>query len=210
MMTTSTHPLAADYLRRLERAAGVLPRHQRDELVAEIRDHLDAGITPDASEADVRNLLDDLGAPEAIVAEARPDGARRLPERGPREVFALLLLVTGLPMLIIGWFVGAALLLWSPLWTVRQKLLGLLIFPGGYFVTLGAAFVMPMATGSDTSEICTGSATDGPGVLECVDVTSGSSGTSLWPILLIVVLVVAPVVMATYLYRAAGRRAAIA
>jgi hypothetical protein len=30
------------------------------------------------------------------------------------------------------------LLLWSPLWTVRQKLLGILVWPGGYITWLGA------------------------------------------------------------------------
>jgi uncharacterized membrane protein len=205
MMTTSTHPLAADYLRRLERAAGVLPRRQRDELVAEIRDHLDAGITTDATEADVRNLLDDLGSPEAIVAAARPEGDhRRLPERGPREVFALLLLVTGLPVILIGWFIGAALLLWSPLWTFRQKLLGLLVFPGGYFVTLAATVLMPVGSASSNSEVCT----TANGITECVETASGSSGLHLWPVLLVAVLVVAPLAMAAHLYQAAGSRAA--
>jgi len=206
MTTTSTHPLAADYLRRLERAAGVLPRHQRDELVAEIRDHLDAGIGPDAAEADVRNLLDALGPPEAIVAAARPDGSHPLPERGPREVLALIMLVTGLPMLVFGWLVGAALLLWSPLWTIRQKVLGLLVFPGGYVITLSAALLMSSRSSSDTTEVCAESVRGG--VMDCVEVPSGSAGTPLWSIVLIAVLAIAPLVVAIHLYRAAGRRAA--
>ena len=44
MMTTAANSLVADYLRRLERAARALPRAQRDELVAEIRDHLVHGV----------------------------------------------------------------------------------------------------------------------------------------------------------------------
>jgi len=209
MMTTSTHPLAADYLRRLERAARMLPRHQRDELVAEIRNHLDAGISPGSSEADVRNLLDDLGPPEAIVEAARPEGppVRPLPERGPREVFALLLLVTGLPLVLVGWFIGAVLLLWSPLWTVRQKALGLLVFPGGYFVTLGVSLLMVSTASGTETEIC--SETTRGGVMDCVE-ASGSSGPSLWPILFVVVLVVGPLLMAAHLYQEAGRRAATA
>ena len=147
MTTTSTHPLAADYVRRLERAARVLPRHQRDELLGEIRDHLDAGIRPDATEADVRNLLDDLGPPETIVAAARPDGPKV--ERGPREVLALIMLVTGLPMFLVGWLIGVGLLLWSPLWTVRQKLLGMLVFPGGYLLTLTYSLLVGARTRSE-------------------------------------------------------------
>ena len=88
-MTTTTHRLIDEYLQRLERAARVLPRRDREELLAEIRSHLDAGLPPQATEADIRNLLDDLGPPDSIVAAARPD--RRAARRGPRELFALLL-----------------------------------------------------------------------------------------------------------------------
>jgi hypothetical protein len=209
MTTTSIHPLAADYVRRLERAARVLPRHQRDELVAEIRDHLDAGITADSSEADVRNLLDDLGPPEDIVAAAQPDAPRT--ERGIREILALLLLVTGLPMLFLGWLAGAVLLLQSPVWTARQKLLGLLVFPGGYLVTLGAGlFVAATSEGTESEVICPAPVGGSTPALDCVPnpVLPGDSGTSVWGTLFIVVLVVAPLVMAAYLYRAAGDRSA--
>jgi hypothetical protein len=47
MTTTARDPLLDEYLRDLERVARVLPRAQRDELLAEIRDHLDAGLEPD-------------------------------------------------------------------------------------------------------------------------------------------------------------------
>src|SRR5581483_12463668 len=40
MTTTTLHPLAADYLDRLERAARRLPRGERRELVEEISAHL--------------------------------------------------------------------------------------------------------------------------------------------------------------------------
>jgi hypothetical protein len=137
-MMTTTHPLAEDYLRRLHHIARVLPRNERAELVAEIRDHLDSGLAPDATEADVRNLLDQLGPPDAVVAAARPE--RPPTRRGAREVFALILLVTGLPP-ILGWLAGVGLLLWSPLWSTRQKLLGILVWPGGYMVLLAAPVI---------------------------------------------------------------------
>lgn len=115
---TVMHPLAGDYLRHLERTARVLPHRQRDELVAEIRSHLDAGLPPDASEADVRNLLDELGTPTDIVAAAQPDRAPA--RRGAREVIALILLVAGVP-LVLGWLVGVALACWSPLVVVARE-----------------------------------------------------------------------------------------
>jgi HAAS domain-containing protein len=191
---TTTHPLANDYVKRLDRAAHVLPRRDREDLVAEIRTHLDSGLPPDATEADVRNLLDELGPPENIVAAAAgPQPAT--PTRGAREVFALILLVTGLPP-VIGWLAGVGLLLWSPLWSTRQKLLGILVWPGGYPVlfglpVMGSAISCPEPTGGP-SNTPTG----------CV-----SSGPSVWWIIAAVIIAAAPLVVATYLYRAAGRQA---
>jgi hypothetical protein len=94
-MKTTIHPLAEEYLRRLEHHARVLPRSERDELIAEIRDHVTSGLSADSTEADVRNLLDALGSPADIVDAARPENPPV--RRGAREVFALILLVTGLP-----------------------------------------------------------------------------------------------------------------
>jgi uncharacterized membrane protein len=193
-MNTTTHPLVDDYLRRLHRAARVLPRHQSDELVAEIRSHFDAGLAPDASEAEVRNLLDDLGPPEAVVAAAQPD--RSPSRRGPREICALLLLLTGFPP-VLGWLVGVMLLLWSPLWSARQKLLAILVWPGGYLlIGLGAS-----VAALSTSESCPVPASGSSVAAQC----AGSEPSS-WPLVLaVIIFVVAPLLVMTYLYRAAGR-----
>jgi hypothetical protein len=192
-MMTTTHPLADDYLRRLEHSARALPRHEREELVGAIRDHLDSGLRPDATEADVRNLLDELGPPEDIVAAARP--AQPPARRGAREAFALILLVTGLPP-ILGWLVGVGLLLWSPLWTARQKLLGILVWPGGYILLLG---VMGALANTRSCPV----PADGPSgtATSCV-----SSGLSPWWIIVAIIIAAAPLLVATYLYRAAGRQ----
>jgi hypothetical protein len=181
-MMKTTHPLVDDYLRRLERAARVLPGCQRDELLAEIRNHLDAGLRPDASEAEVRNFLEDLGTPADIIDAAQPDRAPT--RRGAREVFAVLLLLVGLPP-ILGWLVGVALLLWSPLWSARQKLLGILVWPGGLILWIAVAPAVALSR-------------SGP----------HTSGPPAWAVVaLLVVLVVSPILVASYLYRAAGRRA---
>jgi hypothetical protein len=190
-MRTTTHPLADDYLRRLDRAARALPRRERDDLVADIRGHLDAGLVPGAAEADVRNLLDELGPPEDVVAAASP--STPVVRRGAREVFALLFLVTGLPP-VLGWLVGVGLLLWSPLWSARQKLLAILVWPGGYVTLLGFGLVA-----ARTCDEQGGSPVGVP--TECVP-----AGPSVLTIVAAVVLFTAPLVVAAYLYRAAGRR----
>jgi uncharacterized membrane protein len=71
-MNATTHPLAETFLRRLEQAARVLPRHGRTELVAEIRSHFESGLRTGATEAEVRHVIDELGPPEEILAAARP------------------------------------------------------------------------------------------------------------------------------------------
>ncbi len=176
-MTVTMHPLGEEYLGRLERAARVLPRGQREELLEEIRSHLEAGLPPDATEADARNVLDALGSPADIVAAARPDHVPT--RRGAREVLALIFLVTGFPW-ILGWLIGVGLLVSSPLWTPRQKLLGVFVWPGGY---VGASLAIAVLA---------------------------SVSMSNWRYVAIAFLVLAPLVVAAYLYRAAGRQADLA
>ena len=73
-MNVHTDPLVDDYLRRLDAAASALPAHQRDELVSQIRDHLEEALrrTPPGDKAAVRNILERLGPPEEIAAAADP------------------------------------------------------------------------------------------------------------------------------------------
>jgi hypothetical protein len=190
----------------LDGAAKVLPRRDRDELVGEIRAHLDEAVPADASEADVRNALDALGAPWDIVAAA--GGESTAVRRGPREIFALLLLVTGgVPIPIIGWFVGLGLLIWSPLWTTRQKWLGALVWPGGWF---GLVLLATIPSSSGTT-LCESSGTfpvpsDHPVAASC---TTTGHVFAWWEVLPVAVVAVGlPIVVAIHLWRAAGRRAA--
>ena len=134
-MNTTLHPLAEEYLRRLDRAAWSLPGPDRAELLAEIRAHLEAGLTPGSTDADVRNLLDELGAPDDIVAAAQSsaDGApsagfpRPAPPAadspwGPVEIVAVLGLTVGTFVLpIIGPLVGIVLVWMSTRWSGREK-----------------------------------------------------------------------------------------
>jgi uncharacterized membrane protein len=136
-MMPTTHPLATAYLRRLDAATTVLSGPDREELLAQIRDHIDAGLAPDATEADVRNLLDELGSPEQIVAAARQEnaladeGARPLERRRRVPVFeivALVVLALGyLATPLIGWLPGAAMVLMSRMWSWRTKLTALVL-----------------------------------------------------------------------------------
>jgi hypothetical protein len=134
MRATRLHPLAEQYLGQLDAAARSLPDRDREELLTEVRGHLEAGLPADASEADVRNLLRDLGSPADIVAaadaesgSARPgaSGAAAAPPASPWgavEVFAVLGLTLGAFLLpVIGPLVGICLAWTSPRWTRHEK-----------------------------------------------------------------------------------------
>lgn len=76
------HPLVADYLRRLERAAMHAPPDGRDILLEEIAAHLGATVPLNATDEHARQLLAAFGSPEDLVAEAfgrapRPDPVTR-------------------------------------------------------------------------------------------------------------------------------------
>lgn len=163
MTTSSVDPLISGYLRRVRSAGRQLPRDSRDELVAQLEEHLRDAAPNGSSRADVQAALDQLGEPEVIVAEE----SRRLgipPARaGAREWWAIgLLLVGGVILPIIGWLVGAYLLWTSRVWSVRDKLLGTLVVPGGWIwvpVVLVAGASVQTCAGTSTVTRCTGSAT---------------------------------------------------
>lgn len=71
-MKVQSDPLVEDYLRRLEAVASALPAYRRDELLAEIREHLAEALrqVPAGDEAAVSSVLERLGSPEEIVAAA--------------------------------------------------------------------------------------------------------------------------------------------
>ncbi len=128
-MNTTLPPLAEDYLARLDRAAQGLPAPDRDELLAELRSHLQAGLAPDATDADVLNLLHELGSPEDIVAAAQPEHSTPLTSAsqpaspwGALEVIAVLALTVGTFVLpVVGPLVGIVLVWGSTRWTRREK-----------------------------------------------------------------------------------------
>lgn len=124
MSTTQTDLLVDDYLRRLEAAASHLQRSRRAELVAEIREHIEAALRQEdaASEVAVRNVLERLGPPEEIVEASEQPPEQSPPRRaGSLEIAALLTLLVP----VIGWVVGPVLVFVSEAWARRDKLIGL-------------------------------------------------------------------------------------
>jgi hypothetical protein len=73
-----------------------------------------------------------------------------------------VLLVGGVIVPVIGCLVGAYLLWTSRVWSLREKLLGTLVLPGGWIwvpVVLVAGSSVQTCEGTSTVNRCTGSAT---------------------------------------------------
>jgi hypothetical protein len=198
-MNSATQSLVTRYLRDLERALHDLPGSRRREMVDDIRAHIDEAATS-ASEADVRTILDQVGDPESIAAEARERFGIERQKAGILEGGAIaLLLVGGVILPGVGWIIGAVLLWLSRVWTVRDKLIGTLLVPGG----LASAFFLGLfATG--TSSSCETVKTV-PGGSEVGICSAETIGPGIWSTLLLVFLILAPIATAIYLGRRAWR-----
>ena len=204
-MTSTADRLVEDYLRSLDRELSGLPRARRRELTEQITSHIAearAGLENE-DEAEIRNLLDRLGEPAEIAEEARERAEPRPRRAGWMEILALiLLLIGGIVLPVVGWFVGVVLLWVSDAWTTREKLVGTFVIPGGLATPLllgGLAVTAescstefdPM-TGAEISSSCTG------GSFQAADV--------LGPVLA-VVLLLAPVFTTIFLARRLRRPA---
>jgi uncharacterized membrane protein len=146
MTTTARHPLVEDYLRRLWAEAAALPVDQARELLADIEEHLGAALPPAASETQVRNVLERLGEPAALVAAAHEDEPtthRPKSFASPSGAIACLVLAELLfilfPLAIVLWVLGLVMLARATVWTEREKTLGFLGLGSGF--PLVAVFV---------------------------------------------------------------------
>jgi hypothetical protein len=175
--------LAAGYLDALERAARDLPRTPRRELTADIRSHVEEARSRAETPADMADALDRLG-----VEPARG---------GTLEwISVVLLLIGGVVVPILGWFAGVVLLWGSRVWTLRDKLLGTLLVPGG--------LALPLFLGVTAVDVQSCSGPVG-GELTC---TGGRSDAEAWlAVALLAFSVIAPLATSVYLIRRARRPA---
>jgi hypothetical protein len=129
---TDDDRLVADYLRRLRRAARGLPRGRRGELIGEITEHIAEARAAAAQEPTgetIPDILGQLGQPAEIVRAAGGPAMARRP--GGLEITAVILLMIGGFIFLVGWVAGCVLLWISPRWRWPDKLLGTLVWPGG-------------------------------------------------------------------------------
>jgi uncharacterized membrane protein len=203
-----------EYLHDLEAELRDLPRSRRQELLGEIHEHIDSALAdaPARDEAEVRNVLDRLGDPSDIAEEARQRFGVPKVKSGALEIAALiLLLVGGIILPVIGWFIGVILLWSSRVWTTGEKLAGTLLFPGG--------LLLPAALGLGAVGVrsCSGVIQNvdqlGTGAPVHVTVMSCQGPSALYKVgaaILMAVLVIVPIAVAVVLARRMRDRTASA
>ncbi|MDA8057877.1 MAG: hypothetical protein M0032_07880 [Actinomycetota bacterium] len=201
-----TDDMVERYLDELDAALRGLPPEVRRQMVEDVAGHIAEGRTglDPLDEAGLRSLLDRMGDPEAIAAEAGIGMPLRLERHVDAWVPWLLLFggvvgyVVGgagpaplsLVVGVVGWLGGVVALGSSTIFSMRDKLLGTFVVPGG-LLGLFVLATRPVA-------IC-GSSSGGPGrptVEQCV------GGTVLPPavgILAFVALLVLPFLTAIHL-----------
>jgi hypothetical protein len=186
--------LISDYLSDLRRASRGVPRRRRRELISEIEEHIREAVDADAGEVATRNALERIGEPEQIVAAERERLGPTV-RGGTIEWLAVVLLLIGGFLAGIGWLVGAVMLWSSRFWTLRDKLIGTFVVPGGLF---GALIFITTRVGG--TQLCTtGGGPGRPTVTRCVP--HHAPLASLLEIAVAIILVLAPIFTAFYLGR---------
>ncbi|MGC1908117.1 MAG: hypothetical protein WA809_00750 [Candidatus Dormiibacterota bacterium] len=134
--TASGKPSVENFRLGLRHAVAGLPRSERDQLLEQIDAHLEEALSSSSTDAEVREVLDDLGTPEVIARAA--EATLSAPPRPPyHEFIALVVLTVGSVLLpLVGWVAGVILLWTSSRWTLAQKWLGTLVWPGGIGLAL--------------------------------------------------------------------------
>jgi hypothetical protein len=205
-MSSTADKLVEDYLKRLNAELRGLPRARRRELVEEISAHIaEARVDLEIEdEPNIRTLLDRLGEPVEIAAEATERFGPRPSTAGWKEVGALVLLpIGGVILPVLGWFIGIVLLWISDAWSTRDKLVGTLLFPGGLLLPVALGVLASESSGCGT--VVTPQLSPQPnGFTDCPP----PDGTGAWEVALVVMLVLIPLVTTVYLARRMRRMSA--
>jgi hypothetical protein len=194
------------YLKRLDAELADLPRGRRREIVEEIGEHIAEAQAerPVETEADIRTLLERLGDPADIAAEARQRFGVPVARPGWMETAALVFLLVGGFVFFFGWFIGLVLLWSSAVWTPWEKLLGTLVIPGGLALPF---FLVIIGSWGATDESCSGEIDPNTGQ------TIGETCTSGVNVLLfigIACLFAAPLITTAYLAKRMRRQRELA
>jgi hypothetical protein len=140
--------LVRRYLAQLDAALRGVEAPRRQEILADVHEHIEeerTGLDP-GDTASVRTLLDNVGDPAAIAAEAGapPPSSRRW------DAWAPWLIIFGPIASGLGWIAGMLILWTSPTWSRRDQLIatfvplaGLVALFFGLVAALGGSAACP-------------------------------------------------------------------
>jgi hypothetical protein len=208
-MSMTADKLVDDYLERLGNALRGLPKARRRELVQEISEYIAEGRASLAGtdEAGIRRLLERLGEPEDIAAEALEPFELTRRRVGRKELAALVLLpIGGVILPVLGWFIGVVLLWISDAWSTRDKLLGTLLVPGGLLLPLTLLLMAEESSGCGT--LFTPQLSPRPIATDTCPPTDGTAlwGTAVWEVAFVIALGLLSLATTARLARRLGRR----
>jgi hypothetical protein len=125
-MTTTADTLVDNYLRDLQAELRDLPAPRQREILDEVGEHItEARVAQDTqSEAAIRTVLERLGDPADIAAEARDRFGVQPEPTKPATPWLEVITLVALVIPFLGWVVGAVLVWLSRRWTTRDKLIG--------------------------------------------------------------------------------------
>lgn len=158
-MTVEARQILDEYLLALERELRELSPADRAEIVLEIREHFEDARREltDPTEAQLRNIVERLGTPDEIAAEARRRfGVERQPAMPdpisltsglPRSAYGALEILA-----VIGWVVwwpaGVLLMALSSRWSRRDKVIALTVELGFFVVLAGVTGTLNLIAGN--------------------------------------------------------------
>ncbi|WP_335938952.1 HAAS signaling domain-containing protein [Streptomyces sp. PTD5-9] len=132
-MKTAQHPLVKNYLAAVARETAGLDEESRNELIADLDEHITVALAKEADPADesIRAVLARLGDPRSIAASALGESPAAAPVRRWYTVVPLVLLaLAGLatvtaPLAGVALAIVAVVALWAtPQWQTRDKVIG--------------------------------------------------------------------------------------
>ena len=142
------------YLAELEQAAMALPADRRADLLAQISSHLDAELAGATSDDDARAVMERLGDPADVVAEAAADlpPAPNQPRSPAAEIVALLLMaIGGFALPLVAPAAGVLVMRTTPRWTEAQVRRSWWILAVGLLAAVGLVWLatIPDAGGTE-------------------------------------------------------------
>jgi len=161
----NSDPRIASYLTALRQALDRTVPNQTEGVLAEMNEHIVEAVRDGQNgghDVDIEAVIRSLG-PVELIAKAAGSAPLHRPESTPRPRFletrlgaivtVLALTFGGFILPVLGWIVGLVMLQSSPGWRHRDKLIGTIVTPSVWMVTIIFGF-MVWSSPSEIATVC--------------------------------------------------------